>query len=124
MFLGDRGGDRFGGGGGRFGGRGGGGGGGPGRGLRKPHWDMQQLRPFKKDFYIPHPAVASRSPYEVEAFRQAKEITTDVDAPNPIQNFDEANFPDYVLGEVRNQGKSILYIFFPLKPQIKMFFRL
>ncbi|XP_066148044.1 uncharacterized protein [Euwallacea fornicatus] len=103
---GGRGGDRFGGGGGRFGGRGGGNGG-PGRGLRKPHWDMQQLRPFKKDFYVPHPAVASRSQFEVDAFRQAKEITADVDAPNPIQNFDEAGFPEYVLEEIRNQGYDV-----------------
>lgn len=95
----------FGSGGGRgFGGRGGSNSGGAGRGLRKPHWDMQTLRPFKKDFYVPHPAVASRSTYEVEAYRQAKEITVDGDAPNPIQNFDEANFPDYVIQEIQNQG--------------------
>lgn len=100
--VGGRGGDRFGGGGGRFGGRGGGGG--PGRGLRRPHWDSQQLRPFKKDFYVPHPAVASRSPFEVQAFRDAKEITVDGDAPNPIQNFEEASFPDYVMEEIQNQG--------------------
>ncbi|XP_050304925.1 uncharacterized protein LOC126742320 [Anthonomus grandis grandis] len=92
---GDRGGSRFG---DRFDNSG------PGRGLRRPHWDMQNLRPFKKDFYVPHPAVASRSNYEVDAYRRAKEITVDCVAPNPIQNFEEANFPDYVLAEIRNQG--------------------
>lgn len=65
---------------------------------------MNSLRPIKKDFYVPHPAVSSRSPYEVDAYRQAKEITVDGDVPNPIQNFDEACFPDYVMQEVRNQG--------------------
>ncbi|KAF7282769.1 hypothetical protein GWI33_001918 [Rhynchophorus ferrugineus] len=56
------------------------------------------------DFYVPHPAVSSRSPYEVEAYRNAKEITVDGDVPNPIQNFSEACFPDYVMQEIRNQG--------------------
>ncbi|XP_076263479.1 uncharacterized protein LOC143198237 [Rhynchophorus ferrugineus] len=88
-------------GGGRFGNKGGSG---PGRALRKPHWDINSLRPFKKDFYVPHPAVSSRSPYEVEAYRNAKEITVDGDVPNPIQNFSEACFPDYVMQEIRNQG--------------------
>lgn len=62
------------------------------------------MRPFKKDFYFPHPAVANRSPYEVEQYRRSKEITIDGNAPNPIQNFNEANFPDYVMNEIRNQG--------------------
>ncbi|KAJ3636221.1 hypothetical protein MTP99_009056 [Tenebrio molitor] len=110
----------FGGGGGRFknGGGGGSGGGsrfgggrnGPGNGgppgnrLRKPNWDMKNLRPFKKDFYVPHPAVANRSKYEVEQYRRSKEITIDGDAPNPIQNFTEASFPDYVMHEIQKQG--------------------
>jgi ATP-dependent RNA helicase DDX5/DBP2 len=112
----------FGGGGGRFKNGGGGGGGsgggsrfgggrnGPGNGgppgnrLRKPNWDMKNLRPFKKDFYVPHPAVANRSKYEVEQYRRSKEITIDGDAPNPIQNFTEASFPDYVMHEIQKQG--------------------
>ncbi|XP_044270608.1 probable ATP-dependent RNA helicase DDX5 [Tribolium madens] len=92
-----------GGGGSRFGGRSGGGGS-PGNRLRKPNWDMKNLRPFKKDFYVPHPAVANRSKYEVEQYRRSKEITIDGDAPNPIQNFEEACFPDYVQHEIQKQG--------------------
>ncbi|XP_019866485.2 uncharacterized protein LOC109595549 [Aethina tumida] len=94
---------RGGGGGSRFGGRSQGSGGSNGR-LRRPNWDTKTLRPFKKDFYFPHPAVANRSPYEVEQYRRSKEITIDGNAPNPIQNFNEANFPDYVMNEIRNQG--------------------
>lgn len=75
-----------------------------GMGLRKPVWNTMTLRPFKKDFYVPHPAVANRSTYEVEQFRNSKEITIEGEVPNPIQNFNEANFPDYVMNEVRNQG--------------------
>ncbi|KAG5871721.1 hypothetical protein JTB14_036477 [Gonioctena quinquepunctata] len=40
----------------------------------------------------------------IEQYRNTKEITVDANAPNPIQNFDEANFPDYVLNEISNQG--------------------
>lgn len=45
--------------------------------LRKPNWDMKTLRPFKKDFYIPHPKVANRSGYEIEQFRKAKQIAVE-----------------------------------------------
>lgn len=97
------------GGGSRFGnGRSGGGGMGSGQAggrLRKPNWDTKTLRPFKKDFYVAHPAVASRSPYEVEQYRRSKEITVDGrDVPHPIQHFHEANFPDYVMQGIENQG--------------------
>ncbi|XP_018332173.1 ATP-dependent RNA helicase p62 isoform X2 [Agrilus planipennis] len=79
--------------------------GGPNVRLRRPAWDSKVLRPFKKDFYVPHPSVANRSPFEVDQFRRAKQITVDgYDVPNPIQHFSEANFPDYVLSEIMKQG--------------------
>ncbi|VEN43983.1 unnamed protein product [Callosobruchus maculatus] len=85
----------------RFGGgqRSGGGG-----GLRAVEWSNKRLEPFKKDFYVPHPAVANRSDFEVQQYRNSKEISIEGDAPNPIQNFGEANFPDYVMQEIKNQG--------------------
>jgi ATP-dependent RNA helicase DDX5/DBP2 len=42
-----------------------------------------------------------RSRQEVEAFRSAHKITVKGDAPNPIQHFEEVNFPDYVANEIR-----------------------
>ncbi|CAH1983224.1 unnamed protein product [Acanthoscelides obtectus] len=87
--------------GGRFGGRGGGR---QGDRLYKPQWSTKTLQPFKKDFYVPHPAVANRSTFEVDQYRKAKEITVDGPAPNPIQNFDEASFPDHVMEEIKRQG--------------------
>ncbi|KAI4470132.1 atp-dependent rna helicase dbp3 [Holotrichia oblita] len=78
--------------------------GGGGNRLRRPNWDMKSLPPFKKDFYVPHPAVANRSPYEVDQYRRAKQITVDTNAPNPIQNFEEASFPDYVMEGIMKQG--------------------
>ncbi|XP_044749664.1 ATP-dependent RNA helicase p62-like isoform X2 [Coccinella septempunctata] len=73
-------------------------------GLQTINWDTKNLMPFEKNFYEPHPAVKKRSPYEVEQYRQSKEITIDGDAPSPIQNFDEANFPDYVMEQIKAQG--------------------
>lgn len=119
------GGSRFGGGGGggggsRFGGNGGGGsrfGGGGGGGrpqnntnnaggtLRKPNWEYEDLRPFKKDFYVQHTTVSSRHPQEIHSFRDTNKITLKGDkVPNPIQFFEEGNFPDYVLQGIKRQG--------------------
>lgn len=124
------GGSRFGGGGGKPGGMRSGSGGGPmsngrssggsfhpyqrpqnnsnnaGSNLRKPNWDSEQLRPFKKDFYVPHPTVSGRHLREVSEFRELHKITLKGDIiPNPIQYFEEGNFPDYVL-----QGMSSFFI--------------
>lgn len=75
-----------------------------GQGLRTVEWGRKTLQPFKKDFYVAHPSVKNRSPFEVQQFRNSKEITVEGDAPNPIQNFTEASFPDYVMSEIQNQG--------------------
>ncbi|XP_026463262.1 ATP-dependent RNA helicase p62-like isoform X2 [Ctenocephalides felis] len=72
--------------------------------MTKPNWSSEFLKPFKKDFYCPHPNVANRSYREVEEYRNAKEITVHGDAPNPIQYFEEANFPDYVMQGIKKQG--------------------
>lgn len=32
----------------------------PGETLKKPHWDMNALMPFQKNFYVPHENVANR----------------------------------------------------------------
>ncbi|CAB3385749.1 Hypothetical predicted protein [Cloeon dipterum] len=101
--------DRRGGGGGGFGRSFGGGGGNknkqPGERLRKPRWDLETLMPFRKDFYSPHPNVLNRTSYDVEQYRNTKEVTVKGRAvPFPNMYFEEGNFPDYVLDEVRRQG--------------------
>jgi hypothetical protein len=53
------------------------------------------------DFVCQHIDNFCRSKHEVEAFRAAHQITVKGDAPNPIQHFDEVNFPDYVADEIR-----------------------
>ncbi|KAM3966404.1 LOW QUALITY PROTEIN: ATP-dependent RNA helicase p62 [Aphomia sociella] len=117
--FGNNGSSRFGNGGSKFGGGGGGGrfGGGSnggfggkkdftgGQNMRRPNWDNLTLEPFNKDFYNPHSTVLNRSPYEVEEYRNQHEITVSgLDVPNPIQHFEEANFPDYVMQSINNMG--------------------
>ncbi|XP_012673588.1 probable ATP-dependent RNA helicase DDX5 isoform X2 [Clupea harengus] len=112
-FGGNRGGG--GGGGGRYGsndrfggGRGGGQGkkfGNPGEGLRKKHWNLDELPKFEKNFYKEHPDVTHRPPQELEQFRRTNEVTVKGrDCPNPILQFYEASFPTYVMDVINKQN--------------------
>ncbi|KAL1450406.1 hypothetical protein WDU94_002777, partial [Cyamophila willieti] len=96
----------YGGGGSRFGGGGDRGGRGKnstmGGALRAINWG--DLAPFEKNFFHPAPSVLNRHPSEVQAFRDKHQMTLKGNAPNPIEEFSEANFPDYVLKEVKKQG--------------------
>ncbi|XP_077297762.1 uncharacterized protein LOC143919359 isoform X3 [Arctopsyche grandis] len=81
----------------------------PGESLKKPNWDVlkQTLQPFRKDFYKPHVNVQGRTEDEVRQFRELKEITVSGNnVPRPNHEFDEGNFPDHVLVEIRKQGWS------------------
>ncbi|KAH3674562.1 hypothetical protein WICPIJ_009520 [Wickerhamomyces pijperi] len=102
-FGGGRGGDRG------FGGdRGGFGGdrmGNLGDNLHKQNFDLNTLPRFEKDFYHEHPDVTNRSEQDIQAFRNKNEMVVEGDRiPRPIETFDEAGFPDYVLQEVKAQG--------------------
>ncbi|KAH7629187.1 P-loop containing nucleoside triphosphate hydrolase protein [Sordaria sp. MPI-SDFR-AT-0083] len=109
------GGGGYGGGGGGYGGGGGGGYGGGGgggdrmsalgAGLQKQDWDMGTLPKFEKSFYQEHPSVANRSAAEVDKFRADHSIAIfGNDVPKPVETFDEAGFPRYVMDEVKAQG--------------------
>lgn len=76
-----------------------------GAGLKEQHWDLSSLPKFEKSFYKEAPSVAARSAAEVEEFRRKHQITVSGrDVPKPIETFDEANFPGYVMNEVKAQG--------------------
>ncbi|KKY29158.1 putative atp-dependent rna helicase dbp2 [Phaeomoniella chlamydospora] len=78
-----------------------------GSGLKQQNWDLSSLPKFEKNFYQEDPAVAERSQREVEEFRKKHEITiTGKHVPRPVETFDEAGFPGYVLSEVKAQGFS------------------
>ncbi|KAJ5805050.1 ATP-dependent RNA helicase dbp2 [Penicillium riverlandense] len=100
-------------GGGYGGGRGGGFGGGAGgdrmsnlgAGLKKQDWDMNALPKFEKSFYKEHPDVTDRSEAEVDEFRKSHQMAVQgSNVPRPVETFDEAGFPQYVLSEVKSQG--------------------
>ncbi|XP_058835248.1 uncharacterized protein LOC131692296 [Topomyia yanbarensis] len=75
----------------------------PGQGLVAPHWE--NLEPFQKDFYQPHPNVLTRTQEEVQAFREDMQVTVMGNSvPHPAQNFEEGNFPDFVMNEINKQG--------------------
>jgi ATP-dependent RNA helicase DDX5/DBP2 len=99
-----------GGGGGGYGGGSYGGGGGDrmsalGSGLQKQNWDLSTLPKFEKSFYKEHPDVAARSQAEVDKFRRDHSITVaGRNVPKPVETFDEAGFPRYVMDEVKAQG--------------------
>jgi len=77
----------------------------PGERLRKPHWDLARLQPFEKDFYKEDPGVTARTPFEIEQYRNAREITCRGRAiPNPISSFAEGSFPDYVLNVIQREN--------------------
>ncbi|KAH7934987.1 hypothetical protein HPB52_002563 [Rhipicephalus sanguineus] len=66
--------------------------------LRKPNWKNVQLQPFEKNLYEEHPATASRSMAEVEAYRKSNGVSVKGrDVPKPILALEESNFPDSVL---------------------------
>ncbi|XP_046659841.1 ATP-dependent RNA helicase dbp2-like isoform X2 [Homalodisca vitripennis] len=75
----------------------------PGSQLRPQRWD--NLPPFRKDFYTPHNNVSSRSQHDVMNFRSRYEMTIrGNNVPHPVEDFEEANFPPYVMDNIRRQG--------------------
>eukprot|EP00794_Sanderia_malayensis_P009315 gene9315-10298_t len=76
-----------------------------GKGLRKPKWNLAELPKFEKNFYREHINVQNRSNEEIAAYRLKREITVaGRNVPKPVSTFDEAGFPDYVMGEIKKQG--------------------
>jgi len=72
--------------------------------LQPPDWSSRTLTPFTKDFYVPHPTTESRAESEVQEYLAKNKITIDGNAPKPIMSFEEANFPDYVMKRVMQEG--------------------
>lgn len=67
--------------------------------------DVSALPKFEKSFYKEHPDVANRSDADVEAFRRKHQMTiAGTEVPKPVETFDEAGFPRYVMDEVKAQG--------------------
>lgn len=68
-------------------------------------WDLANLPKITKNLYIPHPNILSRTPDEINKYLAGMEITfKGNNTPSPIQAFEESNFPDYVMEEIRKQA--------------------
>ncbi|XP_037936238.1 ATP-dependent RNA helicase dbp2 [Teleopsis dalmanni] len=75
----------------------------PGRNLITPHWD--NLQPFKKNFYAPHPNALNMSEQAVSDLRKELQITVSgVNIPHPISSFEECSLPAYAIEEMKRQG--------------------
>lgn len=60
---------------------------------------------FEKSFYKEDPIVTARSQADVEAWRKINQVTVQGNViPKPVETFDEAGFPAYVMTEVKAQG--------------------
>ncbi|KAK9236096.1 P-loop containing nucleoside triphosphate hydrolase protein [Lipomyces kononenkoae] len=76
-----------------------------GASLKKQEWNLDSLPRFEKNFYKEHPDVTARSDRHIEQFRSDKKMTVKGnDVPRPVETFEEAGFPSYVLSEVKAQG--------------------
>lgn len=70
------------------------------------NWQDTQLVELRKNFYVEDPRVAAMTPEEVDQVRRTLdiEILRGENVPNPIQTFDEACLPDYILKEINRAG--------------------
>lgn len=76
-----------------------------GAGLKPQNFDLSTLPKFEKSFYKENANVTNRSARDVDNFRREKEISVQgKHVPRPVESFDEAGFPAYVMSEVKAQG--------------------
>ena len=73
--------------------------------LRAQNWDPASLIKFEKNFYEEDKRVQARTEREVTEYRREKEIQVFGNhIPKPVTNFDEMNFPSYVMAEIKRAG--------------------
>ncbi|CAF0772943.1 unnamed protein product [Adineta steineri] len=70
----------------------------------KPDWNQLILSNFEKNFYIESPIVQHRSMEDIQQFLSNHQITIDGNAPRPVCNFNEINFPDPVMETIIQCG--------------------
>ena len=76
--------------------------------LQATDWASVELQAFQKNFYVQHDAVTRRSEAEVEAYRRQHQMTVLGNmVPRPVENFEEAGFPGYVIQEIRKFGFTL-----------------
>ncbi|XP_018568758.1 DEAD-box ATP-dependent RNA helicase 20 isoform X2 [Anoplophora glabripennis] len=73
--------------------------------LSLPSWQDADLKPFRKDFYEPHPNTKNRSQLDIDTYRKHNDIIVrGNDVPFPNFCFEEGSFPEYVMQVLLKQG--------------------
>ncbi|KAI4470161.1 atp-dependent rna helicase dbp3 [Holotrichia oblita] len=73
----------------------------------KTVWDVSTLKPFVKNFYIPHKNNKTRDETDIQNYRALREIfVRGSNIPNPSECFEEGSFPEYIMNELLRQGFS------------------
>lgn len=73
--------------------------------LSLPSWQDADLKPFRKDFYEPHPEAKNRTQHDIETYRKHNDIIVrGNDVPVPNFCFEEGSFPEYVMQVLLKQG--------------------
>jgi superfamily II DNA/RNA helicase len=76
----------------------------PGENLQKAQYDMDTMEPILKNYYSEHPDISRMDQSQIQGVRDASEITViGRNVPNPIVNFHEGNFPDYIQRAIMEQ---------------------
>ena len=83
------------------------------------NWSEQNLKPFRKNFYVEHENVANMTTEEVKSFRLKSNMiiydTNGKKTPNPFRTWNESGLPGLFF--VRNLQKFL--IFFEIKKKKK-----
>jgi len=83
-----------------------------GANLHSIDWSRQTLTPFQKNFYSANQAVTTRSDQQIDFYRSQFEIKVfgnsrgTVSINRPVETFNEANFPNYIMKELAAAGFS------------------
>lgn len=76
-----------------------------GANLQKQTWDPASMPKFEKNFYKENVAVIGRSEAHITDYRNDHRMTVHgANVPRPVEDFDEAGFPSYVMKEVKAEG--------------------
>eukprot|EP00919_Chromeraceae_sp_WS-2016_P006995 GHVR01016351.1.p1 GENE.GHVR01016351.1~~GHVR01016351.1.p1 ORF type:complete len:362 (-),score=114.03 GHVR01016351.1:71-1156(-) len=77
-----------------------------GAGLRQVDWSRETLTRFEKNFYHEHPEVQAMTDEDVERIKIRNQITimTGSPVPKPVETFEQASFPDYILQAIGVAG--------------------
>lgn len=76
-----------------------------GENLAAQNWDLDKLTRFEKNFYEESKEVSEKTEEQIEEFRQQNEmVVAGEDVPRPVEFFEEAGFPTYVLDEIHAEG--------------------